>query len=91
LRRHSTTWSPEPGPEAFRELVDGSCPESSYPPLNTTWVRSSGRCHPYASLAYIHPTTLENNMMNRIRTRIAAKRTESQLQAAYFWRPGSGG
>jgi hypothetical protein len=30
-------------------------------------------------------------MMNRIRTRIAAKRTESQLQAAYFWRPGSGG
>jgi hypothetical protein len=30
-------------------------------------------------------------MMNHIRSRIAARRTESQLQAVYFWRPGSGG
>ena len=29
-------------------------------------------------------------MMNRIRTRIEAKRAATQLQAAYFWRPGPG-
>jgi hypothetical protein len=30
-------------------------------------------------------------MMNRIRTRIQAKRAANQLQAMYTWRPGSGG
>lgn len=29
-------------------------------------------------------------MMNRIRTRIEAKRAATQLQAAYMWRPGPG-
>ncbi|CAB4950281.1 unannotated protein [freshwater metagenome] len=29
-------------------------------------------------------------MMNRIRTAIESKRAATQLQAAYFWRPGPG-
>ena len=29
-------------------------------------------------------------MMNRIRTRIAAKRAAEQTQSYYMWRPGSG-
>jgi hypothetical protein len=29
-------------------------------------------------------------MMNRIRTRIEAKRAAAQLQAIYAWRPGPG-
>jgi hypothetical protein len=29
-------------------------------------------------------------MMNRIRTRIEAKRTSTQLQAMYLWRPAPG-
>lgn len=35
-----------------------------------------------------HP--LENTMMNRIRTALEAKRTNSQLQSFYAWRPGPG-
>lgn len=30
-------------------------------------------------------------MMNRIRTRIEAKRAANQLQSLYGWRPGTGG
>ena len=30
-------------------------------------------------------------MMNRIRTRLEARRTATQLQAYYAWRPGPGG
>ena len=37
-----------------------------------------------------HPTTLENTMMNRIRTRIEAKRMATQTQSLYAWRPGPG-
>jgi len=29
-------------------------------------------------------------MMNRIRTALEAKRTNSQLQSFYMWRPGPG-
>ncbi len=36
-----------------------------------------------------HPT-LENTMMNRIRTAIETKRAADQLQAYYMWRPGPG-
>ena len=39
--------------------------------------------------AHFNPT-LENTMMNRIRTRIEAKRAAAQLQAIYAWRPGPG-
>jgi hypothetical protein len=30
-------------------------------------------------------------MMNRIRTRIEAKRAANQIQSLYGWRPGPGG
>ena len=39
----------------------------------------------------VHQTNpLEKNMMNRIRTRIAAKRAAEQTQSYYVWRPGVG-
>ena len=37
-----------------------------------------------------HHPTLENTMMNRIRTAIETKRAADQLQAYYMWRPGPG-
>jgi hypothetical protein len=40
-----------------------------------------------ASLACINPNPLENTMMNRIRTRIEAKRNATAMQAMYVWRP----
>ena len=46
--------------------------------------------HPHVSLACITPTPLEIPMMNRIRTRIEAKRANNQLQSLYLWRPGPG-
>jgi hypothetical protein len=41
-------------------------------------------------MACIQPQPLEKHMMNRIRTRIEAKRAAEQLSALYFWRPGPG-
>jgi len=34
--------------------------------------------------------TLENTMMNRIRTAIESKRANNQLQSYYMWRPAPG-
>ena len=39
--------------------------------------------------ARTHPT-LENTMMNRIRTAIESKRAAEQTQSYYAWRPGPG-
>ena len=47
--------------------------------------------HPHVSLTCNQPTPLEIPMMNRIRTRIQAKRAAEQTQSFYMWRPGSGG
>lgn len=56
-------------------------------------VPNSQQCHP-APPSVRGPTpphpTLENTMMNRIRTAIESKRAAEQLQAYYMWRPGPG-